>query len=135
MLLILNLPLIGLFVRLLYIPGALLYPLIMAISVIGVYALNASVLDLYLLLFFGVVGYAFDKLDIPLAPLVLALVLGDIMEESFRQALTISGGSLAIFFRSGIAATLIVLSAVLLITPLVLSRRRKPGSPAQSGST
>jgi putative tricarboxylic transport membrane protein len=125
MLLILNLPLIGLFVRLLYIPGALLYPLIMVISVIGTYALHGNVLDLYLLLGFGIIGYAFEKLEIPLPPLVLALVLGKIMEESLRQALTISGGSIAIFFRSPIASTLLVLAAVLLISPLLLSRRRK----------
>jgi putative tricarboxylic transport membrane protein len=66
MLLILNLPLIGLFVRLLYIPSGILYPLIVAISVIGTYAINGSMLDLYLILFFGVLGYIFDKVDIPL---------------------------------------------------------------------
>jgi len=75
MLLILNLPLIGLFVRLLYIPSGILYPLIVAISVIGTYAINGSMLDLYLILLFGVVGYIFDKIDIPVAPLVLSLVL------------------------------------------------------------
>ena len=92
MLLILNLPLIGLFVRLLYIPSGILYPLIMAISVIGAYAINGSMLDLYLMLLFGVVGYVFDKCDIPVAPLVLSLVLGGMMEQSFRQAMTISEG-------------------------------------------
>src|SRR5690606_16524545 len=113
-LLILNLPLIGLFVRLLYIPGGVLFPLIVAISAMGIYAVNGSTLDLYLMLGFGVMGYAFEKVDIPIAPLVLAFVLGKMMEQSFRQAMAISDGSLAIFAQSGIAMTLIVLSIVLL---------------------
>ena len=122
MLLILNLPLIGLFVRLLYIPSGILYPLIVAISVIGIYAGNGSMLDLYLLLFFGVVGYVFDKVDIPVAPLVLSLVLGGMMEQSFRQAMTISGGSTAIFVGSGITVTLLVMSVISIALPFVLPR-------------
>jgi len=122
MLLILNLPLIGLFVRLLYIPAGILYPLIVAISAIGSYAINGSTLDLYLLLFFGVVGYLFDKVDIPVAPLVLSLVLGGIMEQSFRQAMTISGGSPAIFVGSAITVTLLIFTAISIALPFLLPR-------------
>jgi len=122
MLLVLNLPLIGLFVRMLYIPRGILYPLIMAISAIGVYSINGSMLDLYLMLLFGIVGYVFDKCDIPVAPLVLSLVLGGMMEQSFRQAMTISEGSLRIFLGSGITVTLVVLSAVSIALPLILPR-------------
>jgi len=122
MLLILNLPLIGLFVRLLYIPSGILYPLIVAISVIGTYAINGSMLDLYLILLFGVIGYIFDKVDIPVAPLVLSLVLGGIMEQSFRQAMTISGGNPVVFVSSGITVTLVVLSVISIAMPFVLSR-------------
>src|SRR5919206_2095422 len=122
MLLILNLPLIGIFVRLLYIPSAILYPLIIAISVIGAYAINGSMTDLYLILFFGIVGYVFDKVAIPVAPLVLSLVLGGIMEQSFRQAMTISGGNPKIFFGSAITVTLVVLSILSVITPFILAR-------------
>jgi putative tricarboxylic transport membrane protein len=122
MLLILNLPLVGLFVRLLYIPKAILYPLIVAISVIGTYAINGSMLDLYLILFFGMVGYIFDKVDIPVAPLVLSLVLGGIMEQSFRQAMTISGADPAIFVKSPISITLIVLSIVSVALPFILPK-------------
>ncbi len=121
MLLILNLPLIGLFVRLLYIPRAMLYPLIMAISVIGIYSINGDMVDLYLMLFFGVVGYLFNKAEIPVAPLVLALVLGDVIEQSFRQAMTISDDSLTIFFSSGITVTLMTLTAISLLWPFILS--------------
>ncbi|OGA46643.1 MAG: transporter [Betaproteobacteria bacterium RIFCSPLOWO2_12_FULL_62_13] len=122
MLLILNLPLIGLFVRLLYIPSGILYPLIVAISVIGAYGINGSTLDLYLILFFGVVGYIFEKVDIPVAPLVLSLVLGGMMEQSFRQAMTISGGNPKIFVGSVITVTLIVLSLISIALPFVLLR-------------
>jgi putative tricarboxylic transport membrane protein len=122
MLLILNLPLIGIFVRLLYIPAGILYPLIVAISVIGAYAINGSMTDLYLILFFGVVGYVFDKVDIPVAPLVLSLVLGGMMEQSFRQAMTISGGDPKIFFHSPITMTLVVMSVISILTPFILAR-------------
>jgi putative tricarboxylic transport membrane protein len=122
MLLILNLPLIGIFVRLLYIPSGILYPLIITISVIGAYAINGSMVDLYLILLFGIVGYIFDKVDIPVAPLVLSLVLGGMMEQSFRQAMTISGGNPQIFFNSAITITLVVMSVISVFTPFILSR-------------
>ena len=125
MLLILNLPLIGLFVRLLYIPSAILYPLIVAISVIGTYAINGSMLDLYMILGFGIVGYVFDKVDIPVAPLVLSLVLGGIMEQSFRQAMTISGADPAIFVKSGICITLLVCTVIMVLLPVILPRLRE----------
>lgn len=125
MLLILNLPLIGLFVRLLYIPPGILYPLIIAISVIGAYGINGSPTDLYLILFFGVVGYVFDKIDIPVAPLVLSLVLGGMMEQSFRQAMTISGANPKIFFSSGITMTLMIMSVISILVPFILPKLKK----------
>ncbi|MFZ9529980.1 MAG: tripartite tricarboxylate transporter permease, partial [Burkholderiales bacterium] len=128
MLVILNLPLIGLFVRLLYIPVGILYPLIVAISVIGAYAINGSTVDLWLILIFGVIGYVFNKLDIPVAPLVLSLVLGGIMEQSFRQAMTISGGELKIFYNSGITVTLLAMSVISVALPFVMPMLRKLGS-------
>ena len=125
MLLILNLPLIGVFVKLLTIPVGILYPLIIAISVIGAYAINSSMTDLYLILGFGVVGYVFDKVDIPVAPLVLSLVLGSMMEQSFRQAMTISGGDPKIFVSSSITVSLIVLSVVSLLVSFLLPKLRQ----------
>jgi putative tricarboxylic transport membrane protein len=125
MLLILNLPLIGLFVRLLYIPSGILYPLVVAISVIGAFAINGNPLDLYLILFFGVVGYVFNKADIPVAPLVLSLVLGGVMEQSFRQAMTISGADPAIFIKSGISTTLLVLSVISVAFPILLPKLKE----------
>jgi putative tricarboxylic transport membrane protein len=92
--------------------------------VIGAYAINGSMTDLYLILFFGVVGYVFDKVDIPVAPLVLSLVLGGMMEQSFRQAMTISGGNPQIFFNSTITVSLVVLSVISIATPFILARMK-----------
>jgi putative tricarboxylic transport membrane protein len=128
MLVILNLPLIGLFVRLLYIPQGILYPMIVAISAIGAYAINGSVVDLWLILLFGVLGYIFDKVDIPVAPLVLSLVLGGMMEQSFRQAMTISGGDLKIFYGSVITVTLLAMSLISVLLPFLIPRLRAMGS-------
>jgi len=128
MLVILNLPLIGLFVRLLYIPPGILYPLIVAISGIGAYAINGSTVDLWLILLFGVVGYVFGKVDIPVAPLVLSLVLGAIMEQSFRQAMTISGGDTSVFYGSTITVTLLAMSATSVLLPFIIPKLRALGS-------
>ncbi len=128
MLLILNLPLVGLFVRLLYIPSGILYPLIVAISAIGAYAINGSTVDLWLILFFGIVGYVFGKVDIPVAPLVLSLVLGGIMEQSFRQAMTISGGDVKVFYGSTITVTLLLMSVISVALPFIIPKLRALGS-------
>ncbi len=128
MLVILNLPLVGLFVRLLYIPQGILFPLIVAISAIGAYAINGSTVDLWLILFFGIVGYVFGKVDIPVAPLVLSLVLGGIMEQSFRQAMTISGGDVKIFYGSTITVILLAMSVISVALPFIIPRLRALGS-------
>jgi putative tricarboxylic transport membrane protein len=125
MLLILNIPLIHLFVRLLYIPGGILMPIILAISTIGLFAINGNTTELFFGLAFGVLGYLFRKVDIPVAPLVLSLVLGGIMEQSFRQAMTISSGNPAIFVSSTICVVLVALSLISVFMPLILSRMRK----------
>ena len=125
MLLILNIPLIHLFVRLLYIPGGILMPIILSISTIGVFAINGNTTELYMCLLFGMLGYLFRKCDIPVAPLVLSLVLGGIMEQSFRQALTISSGNPLIFVSSTICVVLVALSVLSIFAPLILSRMQK----------
>ena len=132
MLLILNLPLIGLFVRLLYIPGGILMPMILAISTIGIYAINGNPVELYMLLLFGIAGYVFRKIDIPVAPLVLALVLGDMMEQSFRQALTISGGNPSILVGSTICLVLIGMSVFSAALPFLLPRLKAWREGAQA---
>jgi putative tricarboxylic transport membrane protein len=125
MLLILNIPLIHLFVRLLYIPGGILMPIILSISTIGVFAINGNTTELYMCLLFGILGYLFRKCDIPVAPLVLSLVLGSIMEQSFRQAMTISSGNPVIFVSSTICVVLVALSVLSIFAPMILSRMQK----------
>jgi putative tricarboxylic transport membrane protein len=132
MLLILNIPLIGIFVRLLYIPGGILMPLILAISTIGIYAINGNPVELYFGLMFGVAGYLFRKIDIPLAPMILSLVLGGIMEQSFRQAMTISGGNPKIFVGSAICVTLVALSVFSIFLPFILKRIEALGARARA---
>ncbi|MGA2463785.1 MAG: tripartite tricarboxylate transporter permease [Thermodesulfobacteriota bacterium] len=105
-LLALNLPLIGIWVKVLRIPYRILFPLILFFCIIGAYSINNSTFDLYVMIFFGVLGYLFRKFGYEGAPLVMAYVLGPIFEQSLRQSLLISGGSFMIFFTrpiSGIA--------------------------------
>ncbi|SIN75553.1 putative tricarboxylic transport membrane protein [Acetomicrobium flavidum] len=116
---IINLPLAGLLVRLLSVPGRLLYPLIVVIAFFGVYTINFSIVDFYLLLIFGFVGYFMRRYKVPLAPMVLSVVLGSSMENSFRQSLMLSDGSLTIFLRSGISITLMVLTLLSVIWPII----------------
>ena len=124
-LLLLNLPLVGLFVRFLYIPTGIMLPLILAISSIGVYSVNYSVFDLYLALGFGLLGYLFRRIGVPPAPLVLALVLGGMMEQSFRQAMTISSADPRVFLQSGISVALLCAAALSIAVPVMMARIRK----------
>ena len=122
MLLIFNLPLIGLFARILYTPPAILMAVILLVATVGTYSLNNSVFDVYLMLAFGLLGYGFNKLAIPVAPLILALVLGGQMEQSFRQSLVLSSGSLSIFIKSGIGITLLLMFLASILGSVALSR-------------
>ncbi len=122
MLLILNLPLVALWVKILRTPPRWLFPIVLAVSFVGVYSVNASALDLLLATLLGVVGYFMRRLDYPLAPVILGLVLGNLLEQALRQTLMISGGSLDIFWRSPIAITLFVLAAAVVALPKVLYR-------------
>jgi putative tricarboxylic transport membrane protein len=109
-LLVLNLPLIPLWVRLLRIPRALLFTLILGFCVIGAYSLNGQMFDVGLMAAFGVLGYLFRKIDLPLAPLLLTLVLGPLMEQSLRQTLEISRGDFTILFTRPLSLALIVVA-------------------------
>src|SRR5262245_31076554 len=126
MLLALNLPLVGLFVSVLRIPYAYLYPLIIMFCIIGVYEVNHSIVDVWIMLIMGVVGYGLRKCGLDPAPLVLGLVIAPIFEMSLRQSLIMSNGSWTIFFERPIAATLMAVCAVLLgLAALSLIRSRK----------
>jgi len=121
----LNLPLIGLWVRILKIPYYLLAPLIMMVCLIGAYSLNNSVVDMVIMVASGILGYLMNKYDYPAAPLILALVLGPMFEESLRQALILSGGSPLIFVSHPISAALVVISFFLLLSPAIFGKRSR----------
>jgi len=125
MLLVLNLPLIGLWVQLLRVPYALLFPLILFICLIGAYVINNSVMDVALMFLFGVVGYFMRKFDYEPAPLVLAYVLAPLLENALRQSLILSGGTFGIFVSRPISATCLVLGAALLLSSLLPMIRKK----------
>jgi putative tricarboxylic transport membrane protein len=101
------------------IPFSVIAPVIIVICAIGAYTVHSSMFDVYLMLGFGVMGYFFKKLKYPLAPLVLALVLGDMAEASFRQAMLLSQGSLSIFWSNGLVGTIAGLALLLLVWPVV----------------
>ncbi|WP_273833225.1 tripartite tricarboxylate transporter permease [Guptibacillus sedimenti] len=124
-LLVLNLPLIPFIARILYIPKALLISLVIIFCMIGVYGVSFSTFDLYLLLAFGVIGFIMRLLNFPAAPLILAFILGGMMEQSFRQALTISNGSYLTFFDSTVTIVLLTLSLLSLTLPFIKSKLSK----------
>jgi putative tricarboxylic transport membrane protein len=127
MLLVLNLPLIGIWVKVLKVPYPILFPLILLFCLVGVFSLNYSKVEVALMIGFGVFGYLARKFQYEMAPLVLALVIGPMMENSLRLSLVISQGSPMIFLEKPIAAVFIFVSLALLISPFIpwIGRRRK----------
>ena len=126
MLLILNLPLVGLWAQLLRVPYAFMAPLVMVLTLVGVYSVNNSVFDIWIMLVMGVFGYMARKLKFDLGPLLLAFVLGPIMERSLRQALLMSHGSFGIFVTPSrpISAVLILVAVLFVVGNLVAARRK-----------
>ena len=127
MLLILNLPLVGLWASMLRIPYQILLPLILLFTLIGAYALNNSVSDIWIMIAFGVIGYLMRKFDYPAAPVVLALVLGPLMETNFRRALTISQGDYSVFLTHPISAVLLLAAMLSLTWPLLMRLAGRSG--------
>src|SRR6185369_14634956 len=105
------------FAAILRVPFSIIAPLILVLCAIGAYSVHSSMLDIWFMMLFGVVGYVFKKLDYPLAPLVLAIVLGDKAEEAFRQSLLISQGGLGVFFSHGLVSTIMGLGLIALFWP------------------
>jgi len=110
---------VPLFAAILRIPFSIIAPVILVVCAIGAYTVHNSMLDVYLMVFFGVMGYVFKKLEYPLAPLVLALVLGDRAEASFRQAMLMSQGDMRIFFSNGLVGGITALALLMLFWPLL----------------
>jgi putative tricarboxylic transport membrane protein len=118
-LLILNLPLIPLWVRFLKIPYTILMTIVLAVMMVGAYTVSNTVFDIFVMLLFGVVGYVLRKLDFPLAPIVLTLIMGPPMEKSLRRSLEMSQGDFSILLASPISASLLAVSALILIWPAI----------------
>jgi putative tricarboxylic transport membrane protein len=118
-----------LFARILLVPPSLLMPMILCLTILGIYTLNNSVFDLYVLLIFGILGYFLEKVEVPLAPAALGLILGRMAEYNFRTSLQMSRQDFSIFFTRGVCQLLIALIVVLVvllpfITRFVLPRLR-----------
>jgi putative tricarboxylic transport membrane protein len=127
-LLILNLPLVGIWVKILKVPYGLLFGIILAFMVVGAYSISNTAFDVGVMALFGLVGYLLRKLDFPLAPIVLTLILGPMMERSLRQSLEMSQGDLSIFLKAPIAVVLLSLAALILVAPFFKFFRKKKGA-------
>jgi TctA family transporter len=128
MLVVLNLPMIGIWVKLLQVPYRLLYPGILVFCCIGVYSLQNNVFDILLTVIFGVLGWIFVKLECEPAPLLLGFILGPLMEENLRRALLLSRGDPTVFLTRPLSATLLAMAAILLVIvalPMVRKKREE----------
>jgi putative tricarboxylic transport membrane protein len=122
MLLFMNIPMVGLFVRLLAVPPYVLMPAVAMISFVGIYAISGSTFDLMLMVAFGVLGYLCRKLDIPTVPIILGILLGNQMENNLRRALTISNGDWGILWGSPLAIGLWTAALIGFLAPLLIGR-------------
>jgi putative tricarboxylic transport membrane protein len=137
MLLALNLPLIGLWVRLLRVPYPYLATAVIIVCVVGAYSIHNAVFDVGLMLLFGVAGYVLRKGGFPVAPLVLAMILGKILEQSFLEAMQLSAGDPGIFIHKPISAALLSVAALVALTPAARwawKQRRRPASLPTGGN-
>jgi putative tricarboxylic transport membrane protein len=130
MLVVLNVPLIGLWVKLLQVPYRLLFPAIMAFSAIGIFSVNNSSFEIYLTAAFGIFGFICVKLGFPAAPLLLGFVLGPMMEENLRRAMLMAGGDASVFVRRPLSLVFIVATALILLVMVVPAVRQRRGEIA-----
>jgi TctA family transporter len=123
-LVVLNLPLVGMWAKMLTIPYHVLYPGIMVFCAIGVFSLNNATFDVYLMALFGLLGYVFAKLRCELAPMLLGFILGPMMEEYLRRSLTLSRGDPMIFLQRPISAAMLIFAVLALALVLLPSFRK-----------
>jgi TctA family transporter len=133
MLVVLNLPLIGMWVKLLTVPYRLLYPAILLFCSIGVYSLSNSTVDVYMTALFGFMGYVFAKLECEPAPLLLGFVLGPLLEENLRRAMLLSRGDPTVFFTRPLSLAMLLLAAVLLLLIVAPQFRKTREEAFQEG--
>ena len=130
-LLILNLPLIPLWVRILRIPRSILFTFVLAFCAIGAYSINGQAFDIGTMALFGILGYVFKKVDVPLAPMILTLILGPLMEQSLRQSLEMSRGKFSIFIEHPISLALIVVAILFVVTSSMRAASQVRGADSQ----
>ncbi|WP_439619076.1 tripartite tricarboxylate transporter permease [Shinella sp.] len=135
LLVILNLPLVGLWVNMLRLPYRWLFPAILVFCCVGVFSINYSTLDIYLIAVFGLVGYVLVKLNCEVTPFILGFVLGPMIEENFRRALLLSKGDLTTFVTSPISAGFLFLTAIVVIAMIVPALRKKKDEVVLDGET
>jgi putative tricarboxylic transport membrane protein len=121
-LLILNVPLIGIWVKILKVPYRILFPLILLFCLIGSYSINNNILDVVTMIIFGIIGYLFRKFEYEPAPLVMAFILGPILENSLRQSLLMSDGSFSIFYTRLISASFLIVALILLLMSIFFKK-------------
>jgi putative tricarboxylic transport membrane protein len=129
MLLAFNLPLVGVFASIIRTPLCFLMPLVLLLCLVGVYSINNSMLDIWLMIGFGILGYAMKRMQCNPAPLVLALVLGPMMERSFRESMMLSGGDLTSYVTRPISAAILAVGLVVLVAPLLVKQWRRIAGP------
>ncbi|MDE1928890.1 MAG: tripartite tricarboxylate transporter permease, partial [Burkholderiales bacterium] len=132
MLLAINIPMVGAFTSLLRVPNWLLVPGILAVSAVGVFSVHATTFDLLLMVVLGLVAYLLRKQGVPMAPLILGFVLGDLMEQNLRRALSISNGELGVLVSSPITRALWFAALVMLVLPPLLRWRGRRRQRARS---
>jgi putative tricarboxylic transport membrane protein len=126
MLLCLNIPMVGLFVRVLRVPSKYLMPAVTMISFVGIYGISGSTFDLLMMIIFGVIGYLLRKMNIPTVPIILGILLGNEMEKNLRRALEISNGDVSTLWGSPLTISIWVLAIVGFIAPFVFGRFLRP---------
>jgi len=124
-LLILNIPMVKIFTKILLLPPKFLMPIVAMISFVGIYGISGSSFDLLLMIFFGLLGWLLRKLDIPLVPVIMGSILGNLMETNLRRALTISDGDWSYLFQSKVAIIIWIITIVGFILPLIIGKRIK----------
>jgi len=125
LLFIMNVPMVRIFSKVLSVPGWLMVPGILSISFIGVYAINSGVFDLLMVVGVGAIGYFLRKFGVPMAPLVLGVVLGDMMEQNLRRALSITNGDVAVLYQSPVSIGLWIVAIAVVVVPQLVRKRRE----------
>lgn len=133
-LLVLNLPLVGIFVRMLSVRQAYLVPVIVMLTFVGIFSVHGAGFDLFFMILLGVFGFILRKLDFSLAPVILGLVLGEVLEDNLRRALSISAGDWSILFHNGVTIGLWIFSALVLVLPLMMGWRKRRRAALQQSA-